>query len=67
LSLVVVRAFCSLLGLPEKPAWPALRHCARRAFEAWPGLIAGADIADKMKERLLAKLDTYRKPASTKR
>jgi serine/threonine-protein kinase HipA len=60
LTPLVVRDFCARLGLPEKPAWTALRHCAARAFETWPGLIDESDISDKMKERLLARLAGFR-------
>jgi serine/threonine-protein kinase HipA len=56
---VVVRDFCARLGLPEKPAWTALRRCAQRAFDTWPALIRQADIIDRMKERLLARLDSF--------
>ncbi|ALV07021.1 type II toxin-antitoxin system HipA family toxin [Roseateles depolymerans] len=59
LGPVVVREFCTRLGLPEKPAWTALRRCAQRAFDLWPALIRDADITDRMKERLLARLATY--------
>ncbi len=56
LSPVIVRDFCARLGLPEKPAWAALRRCAEKAFATWPALIAEAGITDRMKERLLARL-----------
>ncbi|WAC71509.1 type II toxin-antitoxin system HipA family toxin [Roseateles sp. SL47] len=59
LSPVVVRDFCARLGLPEKPAWATLRRCAQRAFDAWPALIRDADITNKMKQRLLARLALF--------
>ena len=60
LSPTVVRDFCTRLGLPEKPAWTALRRCAEKARDTWPALIAASDITDKMKERLLEKLAASR-------
>jgi serine/threonine-protein kinase HipA len=62
LSPVVVRDFCARLGLPEKPAWTALRHCAEKAFNTWPALIAEGVITDKMKARLLDRLEKRRSP-----
>lgn len=56
LTPVVVRDFCARLGLPEKPAWTALRRCAEKAFDTWPALITESGISDKMKERLLERL-----------
>lgn len=66
LGPVVVRDFCARLDMPEKPAWTALRHCAEQAFDTWPALIAGADITDKMKARLLEHLETFRPKRSAK-
>lgn len=59
LSPVVVRDFCARLGLPEKPAWTALRHCGEKAHDTWPALINAADMTDKMKARLLECLDAH--------
>jgi len=56
----VVRDFCARLGLSEKPAWTTLRRCAQKAFDTWPALVQEADITEKMKERLLARLDAQR-------
>jgi len=56
LSPAVVRDFCTRLGLPEKPAWTALRRCAAKALATWPDLIAQADITAVMKQRLLDRL-----------
>lgn len=64
---VVVRDFCARLGVPEKPAWTALRRCAQRAFDTWPALIRQADITDRMKERLLARLDSFTPAARASR
>jgi serine/threonine-protein kinase HipA len=66
LTPAVVRDFCARLGLPEKPAWTALRRCADNAFKAWPALIAESGISDKMKKRLLDRLSAYqaRKPVA---
>lgn len=66
LNPVVVRDFCARLGLPEKPAWTALRRCADEAFATWPNLIAQSRLTDKMKERLLARLQAYRPRKSAK-
>ncbi|AOB31247.1 phosphatidylinositol kinase [Bordetella sp. H567] len=64
LTPVVVRDFCARLGLPEKPAWAALRQCAAKAFDTWPALIAQSTISEQMKARLVARLQSYhsRKP-----
>jgi serine/threonine-protein kinase HipA len=59
LTPVVVRDFCARLGLPEKPAWTALRRCAAQAFETWPALIDESGISEKMKGRLLARLADF--------
>lgn len=67
LSPAVVRDFCARLGIPEKPAWTALRHCAQKAFDTWPQMIATADITDKMKERLQAWLAAQRNPKEAAR
>jgi serine/threonine-protein kinase HipA len=60
LSPVIVRDFCARLGLPEKPAWTALRRCAEKAFKVWPALIAESAITDKMKAKLIGRLDERR-------
>lgn len=65
LSPVVVREFCTRLGMPEKPAWTALRRCAEKAFATWPQLIQEAAIPDNMKERLLKRLASF-KPKAVK-
>jgi serine/threonine-protein kinase HipA len=56
----VVRDFCARLGLPEKPAWAALRRCAGLAFETWPELVSQSTISERMKQRLLARLESFR-------
>ncbi|WP_370680311.1 type II toxin-antitoxin system HipA family toxin [Comamonas sp. GB3 AK4-5] len=60
LTPAVVRSFCARLGIPEKPAQTALRRCAHRAFETWPALVAQAGITDKMKERMVQRLDSFK-------
>ncbi len=60
LGPVLVRDFCTRLGLPEKPAWTTLRRCAEKAFATWPALITEAGITARMKERLLAHLAAHR-------
>lgn len=56
LNAAVVRAFCTRLGIPEKPAISALRQCADKAFNTWPALIEASGITDKMKAQLLTRL-----------
>jgi len=51
----VVREFCARLGLPEKPAWAALRECAAKT-RAWPAMIDASSIGAKMKERMHKRL-----------
>jgi serine/threonine-protein kinase HipA len=59
LTPVVVRDFCARLGLPEKPAWTALRRCAADAFKTWPAMIESSRISEPMKARLVARLREY--------
>lgn len=61
LTPVIVREFCSRLGLPEKPAWTALRRCAEKALATWPALIAAAAITDQMKALLLERLEAFKR------
>jgi serine/threonine-protein kinase HipA len=53
LSAAMVRAFCSALGIPEKPAAATVATSVKAAFKAWPDMIAAAGITDTEKKRLL--------------
>lgn len=59
LTPTVVRDFCAQLGLPEKPAWTALRRCAEQAFDTWPALIQASELPRQMRERLLNRLGEF--------
>ncbi|MDB5894873.1 MAG: phosphatidylinositol kinase [Rhodoferax sp.] len=54
LGPVVLRLFCHRLGIPEKPATAAVRRCVAAAVRSWPGLIAGSQLSEGQKARLLA-------------
>jgi len=56
----VVRQFCSLLGIPEKPATTAIRQCVTVAFERWPAMIANSLLTDQQKGKLLAHFNEHR-------
>lgn len=55
LTPIIVREFCARLGLPEKPAWAALRECAAKT-RAWTAMIEASGIGVKMKERMHKRL-----------
>ncbi|APW38313.1 phosphatidylinositol kinase [Rhodoferax koreense] len=50
----VLRIFCDKLGIPEKPATAAVRHCVAAAARDWPALIAQSLLSEAQKARLLA-------------
>jgi serine/threonine-protein kinase HipA len=52
LTPLVLRKFCAMLGIPEKPAQAVLRRCAQAAVDAWPALIENASITPQMKANL---------------
>jgi serine/threonine-protein kinase HipA len=53
LTPAVLRAFCSALKIPEKPAAKAITNCVKAAYEKWPKMIESAGITDQQKKRLL--------------
>jgi len=53
LSPATVRAFCQALDIVEAPAMTAIRESVKRAYDAWPEMIADAGITSAQKERLL--------------
>jgi len=54
LSPAVVREFCALLDIPEKPAAAVVRHAVAAAVRKWPGMIQNAGLTAAQKEKLLA-------------
>jgi serine/threonine-protein kinase HipA len=53
LSPAMVRAFCSELGLAEKPASTVVREVVIKALATWPDLVASSNITRVQKDRLL--------------
>jgi serine/threonine-protein kinase HipA len=49
-----LRQFCSLLGIPEKPAERVLRDVVRAAAARWPEMVQAAELTPEQKRRLLA-------------
>jgi len=54
LSPAVVREFCALLDIPEKPAAAVVRQAVAAAVRRWPGMIQGSGLTAAQKEKLLA-------------
>jgi serine/threonine-protein kinase HipA len=54
LSPAVVREFCALLDIPEKPAAAAVRQAVAAAARRWPGMIQDSALTAAQKEKLLA-------------
>lgn len=54
LSPAVVREFCALLDIPEKPAAAAVRQAVAAAARQWPTMIQGSGLTAAQKEKLLA-------------
>lgn len=50
----VLRIFCERLGIPEKPATAAVRHCVAAAAKTWPALVGASMLSEPQKARLLA-------------
>ena len=59
LSPAVVRAFCSALGIPEKPATTAIAQCAKAAFDSWPALIEQSLLTPLAKARLMEQFNGH--------
>jgi serine/threonine-protein kinase HipA len=59
LSPAIVRAFCSHLGVIEKPASAAISDAVDKAARYWPAMIDGANITAPMKARLLARVEAH--------
>ena len=60
LDVRLVRGFCAQLGIVEKPALTALRHCRDAAYAHWPAMIEAAGLTDRMKAGLLRQLQWHR-------
>ena len=59
LGPIVLRLFCDRLGIPEKPATAAVRHCVAAAARNWPALIAQSLLTEGQKARLLAHFQAH--------
>ena len=59
LSPAVVREFCALLDIPEKPAAAAVRQAVAAATRRWPGMIQGSGLTAAQKEKLLAHFQAH--------
>ncbi|KQW44831.1 MULTISPECIES: type II toxin-antitoxin system HipA family toxin [unclassified Roseateles] len=59
LSPGMVRAFCQALDIVEAPAMTAIRDAVRKAYDAWPQMIADAGITSAQKERLFEYLKRH--------
>ena len=67
LSPSVLRQFCGLLGIPEKPMAAVLRQVVLNAFEKWPDLIAASGVTEQMKANLLAHFKSHAMVVSLER
>ncbi len=54
LSPAVLRQFCTLVDIPEKPAATVVRHAVAAAVKTWPGMIEDARLTQTQKKKLLA-------------
>ncbi len=59
LSPAMVRAFCSALSIPEKPAMAAISACVKAAYETWPKMIAESAITQLSKTRMMARFNAH--------
>lgn len=62
MSPQALRRFCSIVGIPEKPAAAVLAQTARKAFLTWPILVQDSGLLPAMKSRLLTHF--YEHPAA---
>lgn len=58
-----VRDFCRHVGIIEKPVFTALRRCAEKAYDLWPGMIKESRISETMKTMLLQRLHEHQAQA----
>ncbi|OWT71474.1 MULTISPECIES: type II toxin-antitoxin system HipA family toxin [unclassified Achromobacter] len=54
LTPVVLRRFCDLVGILERPAAKVISDCVRAAVDKWPEMIAASLLTENQKSRLLA-------------
>lgn len=67
LSPMLLRQFCALLGIPEKPAAAVVRRAVTDAVNTWPALIAQSQLTDQQKSRLVANFEAHALVASVLR
>lgn len=67
LSPAVLRQFCAILGLPEKPMAAVLRKVIAAAVTKWPDVIAASGITDQMKSNLLVHFRSHQMVQSFER
>jgi hypothetical protein len=53
LSSLILRTFCSALGLPEKPAASVIQQAVLTAVKHWPAMIESAKLTTRQKTNLL--------------
>lgn len=59
LSPLLVRRFCSALGIAEKPAAGVIRRVVEQAVKAWPATIQHAPLTERQKSRLIQHLASH--------
>ena len=59
LSPSMIRTFCSILGIVEKPAIAVISAAVKAAFKKWPTMIVAAPITDMGKARMLAHFNSH--------
>ena len=64
LSPLLLREFCSALGIPEKPAARVIQKAVQQAVKTWPSMIRQAGITDRQKANLLDHLAEHPMVAS---
>ena len=55
----VLRAFCNLLGIPERPAAQAVSDCVKAAYETWPDIIQASALMETQKATLLTHFNRH--------
>ena len=53
LSPAMVRTFCSVLNIPEKPSAAAIKDAVKQAVSTWPSLIEASSLTERQKKNLL--------------
>ncbi len=59
MSPAVLRSFCNLVDIPERPASKVISDCVTAAFKMWPKLIRESAIAETQKAKMMAHLGKH--------